>query len=121
MKTILLVEDDPFLIDIYSRQLQKEGFKVDIAVDGQMALDKITNTYPDLLLLDLMLPKMNGWEVLKKARINPKSKNVKVVIISNLDQREYADAIKDLEVLKYFLKISTTPKEIAEAIKEILK
>jgi twitching motility two-component system response regulator PilH len=121
MKTILLAEDDPFIIDIYATQFKKEGFKVDVAKDGDMALEKVEENYPDLLVLDITLPKMNGWEILKKLRSEAKTKNIKVIVISNLNQQDYADNIANLGVIKYFLKIESTPDEIVKAVKEILK
>ena len=121
MGKILLAEDDPFLINIYANHLKKEGFKVDIANDGQMALDKVKSTHPDLLLLDILMPKMNGWEVLEALRKDPAIKDLKVIVISNLNQQEHAEEIARLRVTKYFLKVETTPEEISDAIKEALK
>src|SRR3989344_4901690 len=86
MKTILLAEDDPFIMDIYSSQLRREGFKVDIAKDGESALEKIKNSYPDLLVLDINLPKMNGCEILKILKNDPKTKNLKIIVLSNYDK-----------------------------------
>jgi two-component system alkaline phosphatase synthesis response regulator PhoP len=120
MKNILLVEDDPFIIDIYASKFKKEGFLVDVAKDGQMALEKIKNHHPDLLVLDIILPKIDGWEVLKTLRKNESTKNIKVIVVSNLNQKDYQDNIANLNVIKYFLKIETTPEEITNAIKEIL-
>lgn len=121
MKTILLAEDNIFIMDIYASQLRRDGYKVDIAKDGQMALEKVRNNYLDLLLLDLDLPKMNGLEVLKMLRDDPKTKNVKVVIISNLNEEKYSKDIADLGVKKCFLKVEVTPEAIAQYVKEILK
>lgn len=121
MKTILLVEDDPFIVDIYVSQFRKEGFNVDVANDGQAALKKIKNSCPDLLVLDIILPKINGWELLKMLRDEPGTKNLKVIVISNLDQKDNLDNISNFGVIKYFLKIESTPGEIADVIKEILK
>lgn len=125
MKTILLAEDDPFISDIYSKEFRNEGFKVDIAKDGQMALDKIKNIYPDLLVLDIDLAKVNGCEILKILRDDPKTKNLKIIVLSNYDKKaingKYHTNIEDFGVLKYFLKVSITPEEIMKAIKEILK
>ncbi len=128
MKTILLAEDDPFILDIYSSQFRKEGFKVDIAKDGQMALEKIKNNYPDLLVLDLNLnvnlpgPK-DGLDILKTIRQDLKTKNLKVIVISNYNEKDYPELseLSNLGVIKYFLKIESTPEEIINIIKEILK
>lgn len=120
-KHILLVEDDPFIVDIYARQFKKDGFLVSIANDGQMAWEKIQNRRPDLLVLDIILPKMNGWDLLKMIRSDQKVKDLKVVVVSNNNRETYADNIISLGVLKYFLKIETTPEEITKGVKEILK
>ena len=125
MKTILLAEDDPFILDIYFNQFKKEGYKVDIAKDGQMALEKIRNNYPDLLVLDINLPKINGVEILKTLKNDPKTKNLKVIVLSNYDERgiseKYNFDISTFEGIKFFLKVEITPEEITRFVKEILK
>lgn len=120
MKKILLVEDDPFIVDIYASQLRGQGYVVDTACDGEMALEKIKNNYPDLLVLDLLLPKMDGWEVLKNVRQDPRAKTLKVMVISNLNQKDNAENISHFGVLKYFLKIQTSPEDISNAVKELI-
>ena len=120
MKKILLVEDDPFIVDIYASQLKGQGYAVDTANTGELALEKIKQNCPDLLLLDLILPGMDGWEVLKSLRQDPRTKALKVFIISNLNQKENADNITNLGVTKYFLKIQTTPEDISNAVKEAI-
>ncbi len=125
MKTILLAEDDPFIMDIYSRQFRKDGFKVDAAKDGQMVLEKIKNTYPDLLILDINMPKINGCEVLKTLRSDPKTKNLKIIVLSNYDKKDihekYDCDISSFGVTNNFIKVESTPEEISNAVKEILK
>lgn len=120
MKKILLVEDDPFIVDIYASQLKGQGYAVDTAHDGEMALEKIKNNCPDLLLLDLILPKMDGWEVLKNLRQEARTKDLKVIVISNLDQKDNVENISHFGVIKYFLKIQTTPEDISKAVKETI-
>jgi len=119
-KRVLLAEDDPFIIDIYASQLKSDGYTVDIAIDGQMALEKIKNTHPDILLLDITMPKITGWELLKLVRDDPGTKDLKVIVISNLDHDECTSIGAPLGVLKCFLKVQTTPDEISKAVKEIL-
>lgn len=118
MKTILLAEDDPFILDIYSSQLKKEGYNVDIAKDGQEALDKIKAALPDLLLLDIKMPKIDGCQLLKMLRDDPKTKGVKVIVISNLNKSEFPEDISDFGVLKFLLKVESSPEEIVNAVKE---
>jgi len=121
MKTILLVEDDPFLIDIYVTQLERAGYKVEVAADGEIALSKIKKLEPDLLILDIILPKVDGWEFLKTIRQDARLKQLKVIILSNLGQKEEVEKGFDFGVVKYFIKAEYTPKEVVEEIKKILK
>lgn len=123
-KKILLAEDDPFILDIYSQQFRSEGFKVDIANDGQMALDKIMAEHPDLLVLDIDLPKVNGIEVLKQVKASPALQKIKVIILSNYDEdrinEKYQVKVEDLGAERYFLKVNIMPEEVMKAIKEIV-
>ena len=121
MKRILLAEDDPFILEIYSNYLKREGYAVDIAKDGQMALEKIKSAKPDILLLDIDMPKISGWELLKIIRSDASMKDLKVIIISNLSQDDHPDLPSHFGVIKYFVKIQTTVQEIANAVKEALK
>ncbi len=121
MHQILIVEDDPFIVDIYAIQLKKDGYKVSVAKDGQMALDKINESIPDLLVLDLNLPKIDGWEVLRMLRQEPATKDLKVIILSNNFPQNHTQDVEYLKVIKYFVKIETSVQEISHFIKEILK
>ncbi|MSU60544.1 MAG: response regulator [Candidatus Staskawiczbacteria bacterium] len=120
MKKILLVEDDEFIADIYANYLKREGYKVDIARDGQVALEKARDNYPDLIILDILLPKMDGWEVLKALRDDPKTENFKVIITSNNNPQSYAEDVTHFKVMEYFLKSETTIEEIVHAVKEAI-
>jgi chemosensory pili system protein ChpA (sensor histidine kinase/response regulator) len=120
MKTILLAEDDSFIVDIYANQLKKAGYQVEIATDGDAVLEKIQNHIPDLLLLDIGLPKKDGWEVMRELRGDPKTENLKVMVISNMNKENYADDIAHFNIIKYFVKIETTVEEIITAVKELL-
>ena len=91
MKSILLVEDDPFLIDIYSTKLKEAGFSVKIAIDGKEALKKVKKDIPDLLILDIVLPNFNGWEILRKIERDDQLKALKVIILSNGINSKFSD------------------------------
>ena len=121
MKNILLVEDDPFLSDIYTTKLKEEGFSVDTAMDGEECLRKVEKNMPDLLILDLVLPQMDGWEVLSSIRRQEKFKDLKVIILSNLGQKDEVEKGLKLGAIKYFIKAHYTPSEVVAEIKEILK
>jgi DNA-binding response OmpR family regulator len=120
MKKILLVEDDPLVSDIYKTKLEKEGFKVSLARDSESALNKMKEERPDLLLLDIVLPGAEGWEVLEKMRRDEGVKGIKVVIISNLSQKKEIEKGLSLGAIKYLIKANYTPSEVVKEIKKIL-
>jgi DNA-binding response OmpR family regulator len=121
-KKILLVEDDPFLIDIYTTRLKEEGYSVEVSTSGSDCLKKISKENFDLLILDLILPDMNGLEVLKK--INEKKESfmgLKIIILSNIgDKKEIEEGIR-LGADKYLIKAHHTPSDIIKEIKNLLK
>ncbi len=88
MKKILLVEDDPFLIDIYTTKLKEVGFSVEVATDGEEGVKKAKELSLDLIVLDIVLPQIDGWEILKKIKAHAPLKNTPVVILSNLGQKK---------------------------------
>jgi len=125
MKKILIVEDDPFLIDIYTTKLKDSGFSVEVAKEGESALRKLNEEKFDLLLLDIVLPQIDGWEILEKVK-SQKSKvksleNLKIVILSNLGQKEEVEKGLKLGATKYLIKAHHTPSEVVEEIKAVLK
>ena len=119
MKSILLVEDDPFLIDIYSTKLKESGFSVEVASDGESALHKVKEKEPDLVILDIVLPQLDGWEILRQIKSDPKLKNIKIIILSNLGQKEEVERGVELGAVKYLIKAHYTPSQVVEEIKEI--
>lgn len=121
MKRVLLVEDDPFLTEIYSKKLKDEGFDVYIASEGIEALRKLDQIIPDLVLLDIVLPKIDGWKILEIMRKEKKFKDVKVVVLSNLFEKTDLERGAKYGVTQYLIKAEHTPNEVIEIIKEILK
>ena len=119
MKSILLVEDDPFLIDIYSTKLKESGFSVEVASDGESALRKVKEKEPDLVILDIVLPQLDGWEILRQIKSDPKLKNIKIIILSNLGQKEEVERGVELGAVKYLIKAHYTPSQVVEEIKKI--
>ena len=83
MKTIFLVEDDPVVVKVYAAKFQREGFRVELAEDGLVAMKKLLQVKPDIIVLDLMMPKLNGVDVLKYIRATPELKKTPVIILSN--------------------------------------
>ncbi len=121
MKSILLVEDDPFLVDIYVTRLKEEEYEIRVAENGEKALKELKKKKPDLLLLDIVLPKMDGWQLLEKMTEDNKLKKVKVVILSNLGEKDEIKKGFDLGIVEYLVKANYTPTEVVEEVKKILK
>lgn len=121
MKSILLIEDDPLLIDIYTTKLKEAGFKVDFVEEGKDPFKKIKETKPDLLLLDIVLPNMDGWEILRKIKEDSEIKDLKVIVLSNLGQKNEVERGLELGATKYLIKAHYKPSEVVKEIKEILK
>lgn len=120
MKSILLVEDDPFVVDIYTTKLKEAGFDIEVAENGEEALRKLKEKKPDLLILDIVLPNIDGWELLKKIRTELSFEDLKVVVLSNLSKKSEVEKGLEFGVIKYFIKAHFTPSEVVEEIKRIL-
>ena len=120
-KTILIIEDDKFLRELISRKLTGEGFDVLEAVDGEDGIKKIKEGKSDLVLLDLILPGIDGFEVLAKLRDDAEISSIPVIILSNLGQREEVEKGLKLGAIDYLIKAHFTPGEIIEKIKNVLK
>lgn len=121
MRNILLIEDDSFLIDVYTTKLKEAGFSVRVATDGEEGLRELKEEVPDLLLLDIVLPSIDGWEFLRRINKDDKLKNLKIIILSNLNQKEDVEKGLNLGATKYLIKAHYTPSEVVEEIKKILK
>jgi len=119
-KKILVVEDDKFLRDLIVQKLLKEGFDVSEAVDGEQGIKKIKEVKPDLILLDLILPGIDGFEVLTEVKKDPVLAEIPVIILSNLGQKDDIERGLKLGAADYLIKAHFTPGEIIEKIKNIL-
>ncbi len=120
-KTILFIEDDKFLRELVIQKLIKEGYETSQAVDGEEGLKKIKEEKPDLVLLDLILPGIDGFEVLAKMKEDPVLAQIPVIILSNLGQREDVERGLKMGAVDYLIKAHFTPGEIIEKIKNALK
>ncbi len=118
-KKILLVDDDLYIRDLYAEVLKDENYDVLIASDGEEALAVATATVPDLILLDIMLPKMDGIQVLTKIRENAALKSVPVVMLTNFGQEDLVKQAVNVGSTEYLLKYNITPGEITKKVAEI--
>ena len=117
---ILVVEDDKFLRDLMVQKLKREGFAVDEAIDGEEALKRAKEAAPSLILLDLILPGVDGFEVLRQLKAETQSANTPVIILSNLGQREDIEKGMSLGAADFLIKAHFTPGEIVEKVKSIV-
>ena len=120
MKTIILVENDPVVIKVYGSEFELEGFGVEVAPDGLVALKMLTAVRPDVVVLDLMMPKLNGVDVLKYIRSVPDLKATRVILLSNAHKTSVEQAAAEFGVEKALLKSSCTPGQLLEVINELL-
>ena len=120
-KNILIIEDDEFLRSLINRKLSAEGYNMISAIDGEEGIKKVLAEKPDLVLLDLILPNEDGFEVLSKIKADPKVSQIPIIILSNSSQKEDIDKGMKLGAADYIIKAQFTPEEIVEKVKNILK
>mgnify|MGYP000250471942 CR=1 FL=1 len=124
MKKILLAEDDPFIVEIYSRKIKEAGFDLEIAQTGEEALKIIKEEKFDLLLLDLVLPGVSGWEVLETLRKEREKsewlRTLKILVFSNLGSRLEVEKALRMGAEKYLIKTHYTPAQVVEEIQHTL-
>jgi DNA-binding response OmpR family regulator len=118
---ILLAEDDLQLIDMYRRKFELEGFEVQFAEDGEQAIKVLENWKPDAALLDIMMPKVNGLDVLKYIKEKKGYEDVITVMLTNLGNESTAEEIYKLGATEYIVKADMTPLEVSDKVKELIK
>jgi len=117
---ILLIEDDSFLASMYVTKLNLEGFEVNVAGDGEKGLEMVQNELPTLILLDIILPKMSGFDVLKDLKMDKRTKDIPVILLTNLGQREDVQKGLKLGAKDYLIKAHFMPSEVVEKIKKFI-
>jgi DNA-binding response OmpR family regulator len=117
----LLVEDDVFLSNIYQKKFEMEGFKISTADNGEKGLADAKRKKPDIILLDVLLPKLDGFAVLEKLKEDPATKEIPVILLTNLGQKD--DVEKGLEsgAADYLIKAHFKPSEVVDKVKKILR
>lgn len=117
MQRIAIVEDDQAISQMYRLKFEAEGFDVETASNGKLGLELAEKMQPDIILLDLMMPEMNGDEMLEKLRAADWGKHVKVIILTNMGEQEAPDRVKHLDVRRFIVKAEMTPRQVAEMVK----
>ena len=113
---IAIVEDDQTISQMYRIKFEAEGYEVETAENGKLGYELVKEMRPDMILLDLMMPEMNGDECLKKIRNEDWGKDIKVIILTNMGEQEAPKIIKDLNVLAFIVKANMTPRQVAELV-----
>jgi DNA-binding response OmpR family regulator len=121
MVKIAIIEDDQAIAQMYRFKFEAEGYDVETAENGKLGLELAKSMKPDIILLDLMMPEMNGDEMLALMRATAWGKNIKVVILTNKGEQEVPPQVKELGVSAIILKADMTPRQVSELVQNKLK
>lgn len=119
-ESILIVEDDKFFRDLVSKKLEKNGFDMLMAADSKEALAVLEEKKPSLIISDLILPGLDGFELLAMVKKDEKTKNIPVIVLSNLGQKDEIERATSLGAIDFMVKVNFTPDEIVSKIKNVL-
>lgn len=119
-KKIMIVEDDRFLSFLLKSRLEKDGFVIEQMFDGEEAIQRLKQEVPDLIVLDLIMPKVTGFEVLKTISVTPEISKVPVVIVSNLAQDSDIEKARELGAKEYYVKVKVSIDDLVNRIKALL-
>ena len=115
---LAIIEDDPAISQMYRMKFESEGYKVETAENGKIGLDMIEKMQPDMVLLDLMMPEMNGDEMLEIMRATEWGKDIPVIVLTNMGEQEIPAKIEKLGINAFVLKAEMTPKQVEELVKK---
>lgn len=117
---VLLVEDDVFLSGIYQKKFEMEGYKVTAVDNGEKVLPEAKKKMPDIILLDILLPKMDGFTALSKLKEDEQVKNIPVILLTNLGQKDDVEKGLQMGAVDYLIKAHFKPSEVVDKIKSVL-
>lgn len=117
---VAVIEDDSFLAGMYEHKISLEHMVPLLAYDGEAGLELIRKQKPDIVLLDIMMPKMDGWEVLRAMRASPETKTIPVIMLTNLGQKEDVDLALKSGANDYLIKAHFNPQEVVDRIRELI-
>ncbi|OGL25978.1 hypothetical protein A3E49_02475 [Candidatus Saccharibacteria bacterium RIFCSPHIGHO2_12_FULL_49_19] len=120
MAKVVIIEDDPLINRMYQKIFTAKGHKVEVATNGEEGMEKIAEFKPDLILLDIMMPKVNGLELLKKIKNLPDVAKTPVVVLSNLSGESDIETALSEGAVKYIVKSDYKPKEVYDQVKGVL-
>ena len=119
-KSVLIVEDDRFLSSLIKARLEKEGVGVAQAFDGEEGLKELKQKKHSLIVLDLIMPKISGFELLESISVNPEWNQIPVIVLTNLAQEEDVKKVKQLGAVEYFVKIRVSIDDLIKKVREII-
>ena len=121
MTTIAIIEDDPVISQMYRMKFESDGFTVHVAHNGSQGVELVEKTKPDLILLDLQMPEMNGDEALTEIRKHDWGKHIPVIVLTNLGEEEAPKHLRSLGIESYIVKADYTPRQVVDRVKQTLK
>lgn len=117
---VLLVEDDVFLANIYKTKFEMEKFKITMVDNGEAGLEEAKKKKPDIILLDILLPKLDGFAVLEKLKADNELKKIPIILLTNLGQKDDVEKGLELGAADYLIKAHFKPSEVVEKVKKVL-
>lgn len=118
MKKILIIEDEEIMIDLLQRKLTAEGYELSVGRDGEEGLEKMKEVKPDLVLLDIIMPKMGGFEVMEEMQKDRELEKIPVIVISNSGQPVEIDKVQELGAKDWLIKTEFDPQEVIDKVKK---
>jgi len=118
---VLIIEDDSYISDMYRIKLESENFEVVVAEDGVVGIKQLEKYRPDVILLDVVMPKVDGFSVLKSIKSTDEIKDIPVIMLTNLGQKDNVERGFELGASGYIIKAHFTPSEVVKKVKEILQ
>ncbi|MCP6718397.1 MAG: response regulator [Patescibacteria group bacterium] len=120
MKKVLIIEDEDLIMDLLKKKLIQEGYEVSTAYDGEQGIEKLKNVKPDIVLLDIVMPKKSGYEVMEEMSKDPELSKIPIIVISNSGQPVELDKAKNLGAEDWLVKTEFDPKEVVEKVRRLI-
>jgi CheY-like chemotaxis protein len=120
MSKVLLIEDDPLIYRLYQKLFSLEGYEIELAENGQLGLEKLKTFHPDILLMDIMMPTMNGLEMLSKVKADPATQAIPVVVLTNIADMNITQMALSKGAALCIIKSQTEPADVIGSVKAVL-